>query len=290
MSKKLIVNADDFGLGKGVTDAIIECHRAGLLTSTTLMVNMPAAEYAIEASRKCPDLGVGIHLVLTQGRPVSASDDVPALVDPDGNFWPHRLQRRKLWFGRDAFEQVVREFTAQIRWAIERGVCPTHCDSHHGIHRMPIAIKAACVAVRNELKDPKIRNQMGYSWAQPGAPLASRFLQLKENLPRTLRISGHVINRWVMRRYGIRCPDRKIVPNRLVGGPDDYCEAILASFASLPEGVSEIIFHPGHEDEQVKDKPGTAAIRRVDTKVLLDDRAMAAILENDVKLINYSQF
>lgn len=82
--KKLIVNADDFGMTEGNTLATIICHESGILTSTTLMVNMPYAREAARLALKHPDLGVGIHLVLTIGRPLI--EGAKSFTDENGNF------------------------------------------------------------------------------------------------------------------------------------------------------------------------------------------------------------
>lgn len=78
--KKLIVNADDFGFSKAVTDAILDCHSNGIVTSTTLMSNMPFAEYAASKAKVFPMLSVGLHMTLTEGKPLSAPADVDNLI------------------------------------------------------------------------------------------------------------------------------------------------------------------------------------------------------------------
>src|ERR1035441_6046896 len=86
----LIVNADDFGLTPGVNRAIVELHRAGLLTSATLMARAPATEEAIEIARTTPSLSVGCHVVLVDGEPIlSPLDEIPNLAGRrDGRFAP----------------------------------------------------------------------------------------------------------------------------------------------------------------------------------------------------------
>jgi predicted glycoside hydrolase/deacetylase ChbG (UPF0249 family) len=130
----LIVNADDFGLNEAATNGIIQSHRAGTVTSTTLMVNAPAAEQAATLAREHPALGVGLHFNLTWGRPLSAPDDVPALVGADGAFLPREKLARRLLLGRVPTQQVATELQAQL-WRIEElGIRPTHIDSHQHVH------------------------------------------------------------------------------------------------------------------------------------------------------------
>ena len=79
--RKLIVNADDFGFNKEITDGIIRCHQQGCVTSTTLMANMLAADYAADRSKTHTNLSVGVHLNLTSGMPLSNPQDISSLID-----------------------------------------------------------------------------------------------------------------------------------------------------------------------------------------------------------------
>ncbi len=125
----LIINGDDFGYGKGINFGIIESHRHGILTSTTLMANMPGFDHAVELARENPDLGIGVHLVLTCGRPLR--NDIPSLVDEKGNF-------KHISFYEEEFsidlDELYREWKDQINKVIAAGINPTHLDSHHHVN------------------------------------------------------------------------------------------------------------------------------------------------------------
>jgi len=103
-AKLLIVTADDFGISRGVNRGIVEAHRAGILTSTSLMVNRPAVEQAADVGRACPDLSIGLHLEL----------------DADG--------------ARDVPTELTRQLS---RFTELVGAPPTHVDSHHDVHKNP---------------------------------------------------------------------------------------------------------------------------------------------------------
>lgn len=137
---KLIVNADDFGYSKGINLGIIEAHREGIVSSTTLMTNMPGAEHAFELAKENQQLGVGIHLVLDCGFPVH--EHVPSLVDENG-----RLLKMAQLLERATEEDIEKELTSQIEKFLSFGVKPTHMDSHHHIHSLekvfPIVRKLA---------------------------------------------------------------------------------------------------------------------------------------------------
>lgn len=126
---KVLFNADDFGLTKGVTDGIIKTHTNGVVSSTTLMMNGPALDYAVSQAKKHPSLKVGIHLVLTWGNPLSK--DVPNLVNPDGSFkYKNTFQNME---APDTSE-VEKEWQAQIEAFLKTGLTLHHIDSHHHIH------------------------------------------------------------------------------------------------------------------------------------------------------------
>ncbi|MGE8205363.1 chitin disaccharide deacetylase [Heyndrickxia sp. NPDC080065] len=123
----LIINADDFGLSRGVNYGIIESHKNGIVTSTTLMVNMPAAEHAVNLVKNCPSLGVGVHLNLTAGKPIHTN--VPSLINDRGYFHHNRdLLKKGNWM------DLEKELRAQIEYFYTLGLEPTHIDTHHNIH------------------------------------------------------------------------------------------------------------------------------------------------------------
>jgi predicted glycoside hydrolase/deacetylase ChbG (UPF0249 family) len=130
---KLIINSDDFGLTPGVNLGIIDALKRGVLTSTTAMMNMPGIEMAAQLSKDNPELGVGLHLVLTAGRPMHAGHTT--IVDEHGNF----LKNASLIKNQVVdIEEVYREYVAQMEAFIRLfGRKPTHIDGHHHTHAYP---------------------------------------------------------------------------------------------------------------------------------------------------------
>ncbi len=123
---KLIVNSDDFGLTEGVNYGVIKALQKGVLRSTTAMVNMPAIEHAANLAKANPELGVGLHLVLTAGFPLLK--DHKTIVDDNGHF----LKNSVLNASEIDAEEVYREYKAQMERFIEVfGRKPTHIDGHH---------------------------------------------------------------------------------------------------------------------------------------------------------------
>lgn len=111
--KCCIVNADDFGMSRGINRGIIEAHVQGVVTSTSLMVNMPYSEHAAALSREVPHLSVGLHVNFTgEGGP-----PIVDLTDPAA-----------------CSAELHRQFQ---QFQMLMGCLPTHLDSHHNIHRYP---------------------------------------------------------------------------------------------------------------------------------------------------------
>src|SRR5512140_2087771 len=129
--KRLIVNADDFGFSAGVTRGILEAHAAGTVTSTSVIVNMPASEDSVRQLRGAPMLGAGLHLNFTCGRPMAPADQVASLIDRrSGGCHPLPALLVRAFAGRIDPGQVALESTAQLNRLLAEGVAVTHIDSH----------------------------------------------------------------------------------------------------------------------------------------------------------------
>src|SRR5512133_837132 len=152
MAKRLIVNADDYGHTPGVSEGIRQGHLHGIVTSTSAMMNRPLAPADLTvAARKCPDLGIGVHLVLTAGKPVLAAVKLSTLVDSQGNFLklPALVDR----INQIDLEQVWAEWNAQVEMFIRHyGKNPDHLDSHHHCSYFTPALFERMVRLAEQLK------------------------------------------------------------------------------------------------------------------------------------------
>lgn len=199
---KLIVNADDFGYSKGVNLGIVEAHRDGVVSSATMMVNMPGLEHAVRLAKENPFLGVGIHLVLTCGSPVSGN--VPTLTDENGRF-----RRGQEHLGYADTEDVEREFLAQLERFWSTGLKLTHVDSHHHVHThetvLPVVLRLAdrfglpirnpwTYAPRNVEQGHRVSTTEGFSHHFYGDDLTGKtFIQIVDGLAKysTAEIMTH---------------------------------------------------------------------------------------------------
>lgn len=124
--KKLIVNADDFGYSDEVNEGIIESHLNGIVTSTSMLVNMPGFKSAVKLAKKHPSLDVGIHLNLTEGPPCTSST-----LASKGKFSSHYVN---FFLKKYPEEEIEAELDAQIKKLKDVGIKISHIDGHQHVH------------------------------------------------------------------------------------------------------------------------------------------------------------
>jgi hopanoid biosynthesis associated protein HpnK len=234
--KRLIINADDFGLHESINSGIIQAHRDGCVTSATLVAQGAAFDQAVDLARQFPGLGVGVHLTLVGLRPV-AHGDVGSLLTNDGSFWPDYLAfTREYLKGRIKPEHVETELRWQLQKVVGSGIKITHLDSHQHLHVLP-GLPRIIGGLACEFGIKRIRI--------PAEPLS--FMRTDEwswgrLLGRTV-LTGCAIGarRWY-RRQGLRYPDCFL--GMLSGGRTNH-QNLQAILSQLPEGITEIMVHPG---------------------------------------------
>ena len=129
--KHLIINADDFGYSKAVNLGIMESHINGVLTSTTLMANMPGVDHAVSLLKDMPNLCVGAHLTLTCGKPM-LGEKVSTLIKENEYFF--KLEDVENKVVQMDIREIYEEWKTQIRYLLNKGVNLSHIDSHHHVH------------------------------------------------------------------------------------------------------------------------------------------------------------
>ena len=155
--KHLIVNADDFGLTENVNKGILDAHREGIVTSTTLLANGMAFETAVAASERFHRLGIGVHLNLTEGMPIADATLIRTLVDRGGRLY---MTPVRLWAGIAAgqvsLSDIEFELRAQIKKVIRAGIRPTHLDGHKHVHVLP-PVSEVVIRLAKEFRIPAVR-------------------------------------------------------------------------------------------------------------------------------------
>lgn len=269
----VIINADDFGITKGVNKAINELVEVGVVTSTTVMTNMPYCEDIATLVNK---IGIGIHFNLTTGKPLTHPKRIPSLVTEEGSFLDlpvllERMKRKQI-----SEKEVSIELDAQIEKLINIGVNIDHMDSHESILKYPFFMKTMKVLAQ-KYGIPAVRT---YS---PRKFDYSRLLS-----PKKILISLYLAYqkaRW--KYYGFKVADNY---DGLLKMGLDYPAALKKLgdiFNKLPGGVLEIGVHPGYCNNNTRDLGGYVNEREVELQALMSKELMNAIEKSGARLIMF---
>jgi predicted glycoside hydrolase/deacetylase ChbG (UPF0249 family) len=281
MARCLIVNGDDFGVAPGVSRGIIRAHREGIVTSTSVMVTMPHAADAINiAHREAGELGLGLHLSLTAGLPVSPVEEIPCLIGSNGRF----RSKTEITTSLSVLdmEQIELELRGQIgRFIALAGHPPDHLDSHHHITYLSPGIFSLMLGLAAELD----------------APIRYPFRTDRENVTPWMLASGAEADRTAigtmlseldteLAHSGVRAPDHAIVSFY-----DDHATLgdLLLILTSLPEGVSEMMCHPGLVDNALRASSGYVDVRETELAALIHPSAREIIETEGIELITFGR-
>ncbi len=283
--KRLIVNADDFGFTRGVNRAVVRAFKTGIVTSTTIMANGEAFEDAVELALANPGLGVGCHLAVVGGLPVSQAGDVSSLVDK-GGVLPGTLTRLmfKLARGSVPTEELTREFRAQLERVAQAGINLTHLDTHKHSHTHPAVMKAL-VVVADEFGIKCVRNpfESPFSLKRPG-PLFD-WSYLKQYALSAAVSPGAIPFKRLVRNSGLKTPDR-FFGVKVTGMLDR--SAIRSIMETLGEGTAELMCHPGEYDADLeRARTRLKRERERELEALSDPNLRRLAEEHGIELINY---
>jgi len=244
---RLVVNADDFGMSPSISRGIVRAHRDGIVTSTSLLGNCGDLDAARALLAEAPTLGVGVHLALVGGSPVTDPARVPSLVGPNGAFLSRGAEFIAAWTKRHIVaDDVEREFDAQVARVRDAGIAIDHLDTHHHLGFLPVvgrsveavAKRHGISAIRSEIETPTL------SWVtDPRRGLKAGVLTgLNWLTRRQLGARRHSAQSWGYVESG-----------RL----DEI--RVLEIIGRLGPGTHELICHPGEEKTPIYDYPGELA-------------------------------
>jgi predicted glycoside hydrolase/deacetylase ChbG (UPF0249 family) len=266
--KQLVVNADDFGFTPDVNQGIVEAHRGGILTATTLMANGAAFDDAVRLARETPTLDIGCHLVLVGGHSLL-----------NGRAFPPTVARLLAALARHEI-RAYDEVAAQVRRITAAGIRPTHLDTHKHTHLAPPVLEAVV----------RLSQESGICWVRRpfdfpmralagAAPLKTRLTNCAMQLPR-------VWFRRVLERHGCRSTGH--FAGFQITGRFRTAE-LVQLLHLLPEGTTELMCHPGR---------CTAALRQAHTRLkesreeeleaLMALETRTALERNGIELVNYA--
>jgi chitin disaccharide deacetylase len=236
--KRIIVTGDDFGLALPANEAIVRAHQEGILTTASLMVGAPFAQDAIERAKAHPSLRVGLHLTLVEGIPVLPPRQVPDIVDANGEFSTHLARAGfRFFFYPGIRKQLEAEIRAQFEAFQKTGFVLDHVNAHNHMHLHPTVLRLILKvgkdyrlqAVRLP-KEPPVK-----SWKAAGTYLGSRLT------------SWVFLNPWMklmkllLNRAHVRSNDFLF---GMTDGGSMTLDVVTRFLHNLPEGVTELCFHP----------------------------------------------
>ena len=273
------MNADDFGLTPGVNRGILELHRAGVLTSATLMARAEATDEAIELARSAPTLGVGCHVVLVDGEPVLEPAKLSTLAPAREGRFRSTLGAflRDLLTGRIAEDEIEAEARAQIAYLQARGMTLTHVDTHKHTHMFLSVLRPLLRAAR-ERGIFAVRNPFEPAWSVRATPDAALLRRVQVRMLRGLQARF----RHIVEEEGFATTSGAL--GVLATGTLDSA-TLPALLENLPNGTWELVTHPGYYDD---------ALARVRTRLRESRETELRALEHlrerpEIKLISYGE-
>lgn len=263
--KRLIINSDDYGRTPEISRGIREAHLRGVVTSTTCMMNIPTtAEDISVALKETPKLGLGVHLVLTMGDPISAPELVSSITDEEGRFFKYRPLIEQL--SNIKADEVKAEWRAQIEAFFRAaGRKPTHLDSHHHSSYFSPELFRGMLELAKEYN------------------CAIRF-PFTENISKELEETNKYVPD-LIQEFDLPRPDHFVV--------DFYDERatreeLLSVIKNLPDGTTEIMCHPGYTDDAFTIESVYNNQRDRELRILTDPSIKEAIESNKIQLINFA--
>jgi hopanoid biosynthesis associated protein HpnK len=282
--RRLIINADDFGLSSGVNRAIVEAHDLGIVTSATLMANSLAFDEAVQLAKSANRCSIGCHVVLLDGKPLIDPGRLTSLVEAkDGNSFRNGIGgfAVRALSGRIDSDQVEAEATAQIRKLQSNGIGVSHVDSHKHTHMFPVALRGILRAARtcgvNAIRNPFDMVAANFVRAQRG--LWQRYAQV-----RTLQgLAGHF--RRAVAKAGLRTPDGTL-GIVATGHLDPHLFREIVN--NMPEGTWEFVCHPGYLDPDLRSiSTRLRESRPQELALLISPESRSDLQKRGVELISY---
>jgi predicted glycoside hydrolase/deacetylase ChbG (UPF0249 family) len=265
--KQLVVNADDFGFTPDVNRGIVDAHRSGILTATTLMANGEAFDDAVRLARQAPALDIGCHLVLIGGRSLVSGRPYPATVAQ----LLRALARRKI--------RPYDELAAQVRRIMAAGIEPTHLDTHKHTHLAPPVLDAvACIG-----------QEFGIRWVRrpfdfPLDTMRGAVPALKRMTSRALGLMRRRFHR-VLEAHGCLSTDH-FAGFQITGR--FRTRELVELLGLIPAGTTEFMCHPGRCEATLRQaRTRLKESREKELQALMSPEVRVALVRHGIELVNY---
>jgi len=283
MARRVIITADDFGLAIPVNEAVEIAHRNGILGSASLMVAEDAAADAVMRARRLPALRVGLHVVVVDGRPALPPAMIPALVDAAGRLRVDIVRTGvRIFFDPAIRRQLRAEVRAQFEAFRATGLRLDHVDAHHHMHLHPTVL-SAILAIAPEFGVRAMRLPHEPLRAAPPRSLRQRLTWLGRSIFLAPWIA---LVRWRLHRAGIAC-------NTYILGLGDTGamgeETVLRLVNALPEGLTEMYFHPATASSCPASLPMPVERHEAELRALCSWRVRAALEDARATRVSFSE-
>lgn len=258
-----------------------QAHSDGVLTSATIMTNMPAAEEAVKIAEEMPTLGVGVHLNLTEGPPISKEECISCLLNADGLFAGSLVKLSLLSLAGHKVREAIRtELAAQIQWVIDHGLKPTHLDSHKHIHAFPALFSIICQLARRFgiravrwLFEPKELSRIPW-------PLTGEDGRVRAQKVRFMARINRLQNRDFLKNDAL-------LGIAHTGRIDANFFKAVALYNSAK--TAEVMTHPGYIDGLDPEKTRLIHQRKVELEALCSEKTRQYFEDAGIELVNYGQ-
>lgn len=281
MAKKyLIINADDFGLCHSANAAVMDLFESGSLLSSTIMTPCPGADEAIDFAIKNPRYAIGVHLTHTNEWeakfPWGSLTKGKSLENDEGRMWPESEDFEE----HCDYDEAVAETIAQIEYCENKGMKPSHVDSHMG----------ALYGMNGKLlmlpKTLAVCGKKGYPFRMFSKPLKE---QCPDGTPVWLFSVASVLSGMFGKKNNVPMPDYLIFPEKIKTGEtyEEFKKNFIEYLINIPYGISETYVHPAFDTDEMKAITGTWKRRYWEYLVMKDPETHAAFKTHGVHLISY---
>jgi chitin disaccharide deacetylase len=228
LTPRILINADDFGMTDGHNLAVYRAHTEGILNRASLLCNGQAFDEAVEIANQLPSLGVGVHLSVNEGRPLSPAEEIPHLTRRDGEFHDDLKPLVFMWLrGMPLGAETAIEWRAQIERAQQSGLRMSHIDSHKHVHLIPPLLDTIILLAR-EMQVNYLRLPLEFAALRRG-PMGAALWLLALRARRRLDMAGL---KYADHFVGIGVTGKMTI------------NSLQAALDSAPHGLTEIMVHP----------------------------------------------
>lgn len=288
--RRLIINADDFGMTSGVNRAIADAHVAGTVTSATMMANEAATDEAIAMALQNPSLTTGCHVVLVDGRPLSDPDGVASLVSSrNGTHVSFRKGIVDLAIasaaGKLRGSEIHTEAAAQIERLQTAGVRLSHVDCHMHSHILPMVLRGVLQAA-HDCGVKAVRNPFEPAWSVAATHKSSSLRSWNRSAQVSALRALHSPFQKAVGQHGMKTTNGTI--GIAVTGLLDR-EILTRLVEAMPEGTWELVTHPGYNDRSLMEaSTELKRSRAIELELLTSSNTLALLNKRGVQLISYS--